>query len=68
MTGTDPDAISGMDSFVLRITLGNDAMQDAEDVSRALKKVAVQVVCDGLERGRQILDENGSTVGSWLVT
>jgi hypothetical protein len=53
--------------FKLTITLGNDAMQEPEDVAGALRNVV-----DKLESGEtgeaSILDLNGNKVGSWEIT
>lgn len=52
-----------MPHFVLRIQLGNAAMQDAVDVADAFTGVIV-----ALERGTiaaSISDRNGNTVGAW---
>lgn len=55
------------DTFVLRIELGNDAMQTPADIAAALRKLA-----NDLERGFStrygtLRDVNGNTVGSWEV-
>lgn len=57
--------------FVLKIELGNDAMQTPNDVADALRKLATRLqdcIWSGdptaLER---IRDANGATVGSWTV-
>lgn len=52
-----------MTKFVLKIELGNEAMQDGTDVAGALRKIA-----EKLETGREggtILDENGNPVGQY---
>lgn len=49
--------------FNLKITLGNDAMQTADDVAAALR-----TVIEKLEAGRtsgRIMDLNGNSVGDW---
>lgn len=63
----DPDAIPGMDIFVLRIRLGNDSMNSPSDVSKALSQTAVDVLFDWNNFGKLILDENGNSVGSWSI-
>jgi hypothetical protein len=52
-----------MDSFSLRIDLGNDAMQENEDVADALAGVATDVGAGQMEG--IIRDVNGNTVGRW---
>ena len=45
--------------------MGNEAMQTAEEVAAALRKVA-----DRIENGARsglVMDENGNSVGSWSV-
>ena len=54
-----------MNEFTLRIKLGNDAMQNREDVANALNLVADGV--EYLDRG-SILDYNGNKVGEWRFT
>lgn len=60
----DPDAIPGMDTFVLRIRLGNDGMCDRYDVADVLDRVTLEMRLEDHD-GKLILDENGNTVGSW---
>jgi hypothetical protein len=65
---SEDDGIPGMDSFVLRIALGNDAMKDERDVAEALRAAADKVESRGTPDylgGSLILDGNGNTVGSW---
>lgn len=50
--------------FKLEIELGNDAMQDREDVASALRKAAEKIEQTSAALGR-IIDENGNTVGTW---
>jgi hypothetical protein len=58
--------------FKLSIKLGNAAMETAQDVANALRRVVVKV--DGisdpslLDRGGRITDENGNGVGTWEFT
>lgn len=52
-----------MDTFKLKIELGNDAMQTPEDVADALEKV-VRDLRNGV-RNRNIYDENGNKVGEF---
>lgn len=58
--------------FVLKIKLGNDAMQTGEDVARALREVAEWIdddtPFDQPEDGKTIFDVFGNTVGNWHVT
>jgi hypothetical protein len=50
-------------AFVLRIELGDDAMQTYNDVARALRNTA-QKVSDGRAYGK-IMDVNGNSVGEF---
>lgn len=52
------------DEFVLRIEIGNDAMQGRYDVADALDKVVLELRGDNSD-GKSIMDEYGNTVGSW---
>ena len=54
-----------MGEFVLRIQLGNDAMQTADDVADALASVADRLFRGEPWDGQGIRDRNGNTVGSW---
>ena len=62
--------------FLMRISLGNDAMQDGRDIARALRKAADEIEDEGpfeeplvvdtvLVKG--IWDDNGNNVGMWTV-
>ena len=54
-----------MNTFTLTIKLGNDAMQDENDVARALEDVlATGAISGGWTKGK-IHDDNGNTVGEW---
>lgn len=58
--------------FTLEITLGNEAMQSADDVLDAFKESVERLWEPGADlmqgdSGR-LMDENGNTVGSWRVT
>lgn len=53
--------------FQLKIQLGNDAMQEPEDVARALERVAEQLREVGW-RGAPVRDMNGNRVGEWSVS
>lgn len=59
-----------MSRFVLKIELGNDAMQNAMDVANALRNAAIKIETNYDEmadaRG-PVKDVNGNTVGSWEV-
>jgi hypothetical protein len=56
-----------VDTFIASITLGNDAMQTAEDVAGALRTIADQLE-GGVPPGQHpIRDVNGNTVGHWAV-
>jgi hypothetical protein len=50
-------------SFVLRIELGDDAMQTYDDVARALRDTA-RKVSDGRAYGK-VMDLNGNSVGEF---
>lgn len=58
------------DAFTLRIELGNDAMQTAQDIAEALRDTAVRIgygaVIGTTETGR-IHDANGNEVGQWSI-
>ncbi len=53
--------------FILKIELGNDAMQTGDDIAWAIQGVARQIVNDGTDRvtGHKIMDVNGNSVGCW---
>lgn len=62
--------------FTLEIELGNDAMQDGNDVARALHSLADKMALRECEYGDGlyydgsavgIKDANGNTVGKWEV-
>lgn len=61
-----------MATFVLEITLGNDAMRTGYDVMSALSRVATnglyrdEVLSPSTESGK-IKDRNGNTVGFYQV-
>jgi hypothetical protein len=54
---------SRANEFILRIELGNDAMQTYANVASALRKAA-QKVSDGNAYGK-IMDVNGNSVGEF---
>jgi len=61
-----------MPQFVLRIKLGNDAMQTPYDIQEALKRVSKRIYdadfnLDDMRSGCTIMDLNGNTVGSWQI-
>lgn len=59
-----------IERFTLGITLGNDAMQTAEDIAAALESVAATLRdAGGFDEfaGGGIRDLNGDVVGSWMV-
>jgi hypothetical protein len=52
--------------FRVEIKTGNDAMQTAEDLARALRDVADRIEqIDGYIGHGRIRDENGNTVGTF---
>lgn len=59
--------------FVLTINLGNEAMQTASDIARALRDTASKLVQGGYGNlasdgdSGPIRDDNGNRVGSWHV-
>ena len=62
-----------MAQFILKINLGNDAMQTLPDIAQSLKNVCtvlsgIDNVSDAKLYGRyKIHDVNGNVVGSWQV-
>jgi hypothetical protein len=58
-----------MATFNLTIALGNDAMQNGDDIAEALRHTASRVEAGGLEtlQSGPVRDLNGNTVGSWEV-
>lgn len=55
-----------MGEFVLKIKLGNEAMQSAEDVAWALRHLAHRLEEPGPTSGK-VMDLNGNVVGSWTL-
>lgn len=58
-----------MDTFELKIELGNDAMQDGADVARLLRKLAKQIDWERFTASDygNCMDVNGNTVARWEV-
>ena len=55
--------------FTLEINLGNAAMRTADDVCRALRKVAARLEGREWEEWEEnIRDDNGNKVGSWSLS
>jgi hypothetical protein len=55
--------------FKLEIRLGNAAMQTAEDVAEALRRLADKVEAADIESDRgRVMDLNGNRVGDWEIT
>ena len=56
-------------TFMLRIELGNDAMQTANEIEAVLRKLGQRLpyISDPVEAGDEgsIMDDNGNTVGQW---
>jgi hypothetical protein len=50
--------------FILKIRLGNAAMQTQDDVAMALSALALKMSGDGDDDG-VIMDFNGNKVGEW---
>ena len=55
------------EKFTLDIDLGNDAMQTADDVAEALRRVAKRLEADRDLSSGLIRDLNGNTVGVWVA-
>lgn len=55
-----------MGEFVLKIKLGNEAMQSAEDVAYALRDLANRLE-DSYPTDGSIVDTNGNVVGYWTL-
>ena len=62
-----------IETFTLTINLGNEAMQDSEDVAFALREVADKLMAADFSEGTRVFspynirDANGTTVGEWAV-
>jgi hypothetical protein len=65
-----------MAQFVLKINLGNEAMQTGSDVSQALRSIADFIQDNGnMESysrdngypGKYVKDVNGNSIGFWTV-
>lgn len=61
-----------MSQFILKIALGNDAMQTGYDIGSVLKPLALFLMnrdnAGHVPKGEhKIMDINGNTVGSWKV-
>lgn len=60
-----------MAQFTLKIKLGNDAMITGYDIAGALRNIADKINDNedmrGFSGAKRIMDNNGNTVGSWLV-
>jgi hypothetical protein len=52
-------------TFDVRITLGNDAMESANDVAAALRSIANRLDNEHATQG-VIRDANGNAVGEWI--
>lgn len=56
------------DVFVLKITLGNDAMKSADDIAEALRNAALRISYIGdCSTFGVVHDLNGNTVGGWEI-
>ena len=63
-----------MAQFILKIQLGNEAMQIPNDVGEALVKIGEELIYGStvdseFNRNEKVIiqDLNGNTVGSWMV-
>ena len=58
-----------MTQFILKITLGNEAMQAPYDIANSLENTirTLRLYPDEIDQGHVIKDINGNTVGSWSV-
>ncbi len=58
-----------MPQFILKIDLGNDAMQSDDNIAWALRDVAHRIEYDGIyyKPQKRILDQNGNVVGHYEV-
>ena len=57
-----------MPQFILKINLGNDAMQSNMDVGIAIKQIGDKIIYEGCGKEKHnIRDNNGNTVGSYQV-
>lgn len=56
-----------MEQFKLTIRLGNEAMQDSDDIAEALRRSADRIEQRDNAAEGAILDRNGNTVGSFEV-
>lgn len=54
--------------FMLRIKLGNEAMQDAWDLSEALREIHIQPNDPFKGAEGIVYDRNGNKVGKWAIT
>ncbi len=55
------------DTFVLKIQLGNEAMQSKSHIAAALRELAFDLENLDRERFGIVRDENGNTVGQWEI-
>lgn len=53
-------------TFIMKVELGNAAMQSPDDLASALELVAVQVR-NRMEYPMPVLDANGNACGEWTV-
>lgn len=58
-----------MPQFILKITLGNDAMcRNADDIGEALKHYGSKIRTTGNYDCGDVFDQNGNAVGHYEVT
>lgn len=56
-----------MPQFVLKINLGNDAMQNADDIGEMLKHYGSKIRATGKYDMGTMHDQNGNTVGQYYT-
>ena len=58
-----------MSQFILKITLGNEAVQTGYDIAMILKALSkkIDTIHDMKGEYGKLMDLNGNSVGSWVV-
>lgn len=54
--------------FQLSISLGGDAMRTPADIAGQLKRAARRLEEQGASAPKNLIDENGNTVGKWSIS